>query len=199
MKGIASLVKFSSLLLVLVALLYCQPAQLAAGHPYDPHEQHDSPFFEGWFLRFTTSSNGPTFAVGIGHLPQQTVRNPSAACFLLLNPPSGDAPAAAAAAAAANATRDSSKATSSRLDPPQPRTYTHYFSSLDVHPGKQQAGCIGCPAFVAAGSNAGGSCRLEVTGSLVTLQAEVPGAFKVGSWGWRAFVCACTPAPQAGA
>lgn len=198
MKGIASLVKFSSLLLVLVALLYCQPAQLAAGHPYDPHEQHDYPFFEGWFLRFTTSSNGPTFAVGIGHLPQQTVRNPSAACFLLLNPPSGDAPAAAAAAAA-NATRASSKATSSRLDPPQPRTYTHYFSSLDVHPGKQQAGCIGCPAFVAAGSNAGGSCRLEVTGSLVTLQAEVPGAFKVGSWGWRAFVCACTPAPQAGA
>jgi hypothetical protein len=166
----------SPLLAALVALLYCQAALLAAGHPYDPHEHQQSPFFEGWFLRITTTNNGPTFAVGIGHLPQQSVRNPSAACFLLLNPPLSDA--AAAAAAAANASSPSSSSNLRRLGQ-LPRTYTHYFSSLDVHPGKQQAVCIGCPAFVAYGQNAGGSCRLEVTGSLVTLEAEFPGAFKV--------------------
>jgi hypothetical protein len=168
-----SLVRVASLLLVLVALLYCQSA---AGHPYDPHEHQESPFFEGWFLHITTSNNGPTFAVGIGHLPQQSVRNPSAACFLLLNPPSDNA---AAATVAANITNLSAKTIPKYLDQQQPRTYTHYFSSLDVHPGKQQAGCIDCPAFVAFGENAGGSCRLEVTGSMVILEAEVPDAFKV--------------------
>jgi hypothetical protein len=166
--------RVASVLIVLVALLYCQAA---AGHPYDPHEPQESPFFEGWFLRITTSNNGPTFAVGIGHLPQQSVRNPSAACFLLLNPPSDNA--AAAAQAVANITDLSAKTIPRYLSLQQPRTYTHYFSSLDVHPGKQQAGCIGCPAFVASGENAGGSCRLEVTGDLVILEAEVPGAFKV--------------------
>jgi hypothetical protein len=166
-----SLVRVAPLLALLVALLYCQPA---AGHPYDPHEHQESPFFEGWFLRITPRNNGPTFAVGIGHLPQQSVRNPSAACFLLLNPPSDDA-----AAATANITNVSGETASKHLALQQQRTYTHYFSSLDVHPGKQQAGCIGCPAFVASGENAGGSCRLEVTGDLVILEAELPGAFKV--------------------
>jgi hypothetical protein len=168
-----TLVRVAYVLIVLVALLYCQAA---AGHPYDPHEPQESPFFEGWFLRITTSNNGPTFAVGVGHLPQQSVRNPSAACFLLLNPPSDDA---AAAETAANTTNLSATTTHKHLTLQQPRTYTHYFSSLDVHPSKQQAGCIGCPAFVASGENAGGSCRLEVTGDLVILEAEVLGAFKV--------------------
>jgi hypothetical protein len=53
------------MLVIRVALLYCQQALLAAGHPYDPHEHQESPFFEGWFLRITTSNNGPTLLLAL--------------------------------------------------------------------------------------------------------------------------------------
>lgn len=176
----------SVLLFVLCLCIQAFPA--AADHPYNPHDHTSNPFFEGWFVRITSnSSSGPTsLAFGIGHLPDQQPSDPSAACFLIVGPDTqlaspahlkrADSPAAEQFR---NLSSNSAPSAPDSGSNPTPWTFVHYFSSLEVHPSKQQALCVDCPAFVAAGSNQGGSCRLEVTGDLVSIEAEVPGAFKV--------------------
>ncbi|KAG2490890.1 hypothetical protein HYH03_010807 [Edaphochlamys debaryana] len=61
--------------------------------PYNPHTRPSgkTPWFEGWYVRVTDVSREASFAVGLGHFPDQQsdLPDPPAACFLLASPEPG--------------------------------------------------------------------------------------------------------------
>jgi hypothetical protein len=145
-------------------------------------------------------------AIGIGYAQPETGAgtDPPAMCFLILQQRDCAAadPSAAVGAAAAATPRAGSPA-GRAPDDPAPEVHTMYFSSLQVHGGKDPPGPPlvppGGPAFVAEAAGPAGRCRVEVSGALLAIEVATSG-LEVGAHvyiharGGRAREPACGPA-----